>query len=172
VRKHRPGFDFLLCQNTSFPLQLAPMHALLAFAMTPATLMLLAILGFTAFVFLMMFGINFFSRKMSGWPAITDKFPMVDNVENGDSYARQSGTAGNIECKRGFNINLTKQGICLFPTFARRNPCLIPWSAIRQVSVKKTGLVITVDYEKPFEFFLPPQALPTFKDRVAPQIIS
>jgi len=147
------------------------MHAILSASMSPGTGMILVFCAFAAFVFIMMFGINFFSRKMSGWPAIAGRFKMTDDPGAGESYTRQSGIVGNIECKRGFNIHILQQGICLYPTFARRTPCLIPWSAVRRVSIKDASLLVVIDYEKSFEFFLPTEALPTLQPHLSGQLI-
>jgi len=60
--------------------------------------------------------------------------------------------------------------VCVYPFFARRNPCLVPWSAIRRVSISDSSLHIVVDYDRSFEFFLPVEVLPAFQAKLAPQL--
>ena len=84
----------------------------------------------------------------------------------------ERGRAGNISSKgRGlFDVRLATEGVCVYPFFSRRNPCLIPWYAVRRVSVSDSSLHIVVDFEQSFEFFLPAVALPAFQAKLAPQL--
>ena len=109
---------------------------------------------------------------MSGWKAIAARFPMTDIHDVGDAYKRQSGVVGSISSGgRGFfNIRLAHEGVCLYPSFARRIPCVIPWSGIRKVSVSDSSIFLVVDYERPLEFFLPAEALPAVKAKLSPEL--
>jgi hypothetical protein len=146
-------------------------HVIFSITLSSVSNVLLAIIGFGALVLLMIFGVNFLFRKLSGWAAITGRFPVIGDPEAGDTYPRQSGNIGSVQCNRGFNIHLTQRGIFLYPSFARKIPCFIPWSALRRVSVNATGLLVVVDYEKSFEFFLPAEALPTLQPHLSGQLI-
>lgn len=123
-------------------------------------------------MFIMMWASKVFARKMGGWKVVTERFPMRDINLTGDSYRKQSGVVGNIGSGgRGFfDIRLAQEGVCIFPSFAHRNPCLIPWSAIRRVSVSDTSLLVVVDYERTFEFFLPAESLPTFQAKLSSEL--
>jgi len=81
---------------------------------------------------------------------------MTDIHDAGDIYKRQNGGVGSIGYgRRGFfNIRLAHEGVCLYPSFARRMPCLIPWSSIGKVSVSDTSVFLVIAYERPLEFSL------------------
>ncbi len=147
------------------------MHTTLANTLPPAQA-LLAVLGFVALGGLLFLAVRVASLKMSGWKAVIKRFPMRDVGFTGDRYKQQDGVVGNIGSgKRGFfEIRLASEGVCIYPLFARRNPCLISWSAIRRVSISDSCLHVVVDYERPFEFFLPPEALPTFQAKLSSQL--
>lgn len=138
----------------------------------PPALSLLVILGFIGLMFTVTLGIKLLSRKMSGWQTITERFPMRDAHFTGADFRKQNGVVGSIGSgRRGFvGIRLAQEGVCIYPSFARHNPCLIPWSAIRRVSVSDTSLLVAVDYERTFEFFLPAITLPTFQAKLSPQL--
>jgi len=112
------------------------------------------------------------SLKMSGWQTIAERFPMRDVSFTGDSFRKQDGVVGDIGSgKRGFfDIRLATEGVCIYPLFAHRNPCLVPWSAIRRVSVSDTSLLVVVSYERSFEFFLPAKVLPIFQARLSSEL--
>jgi len=131
----------------------------------PPAMSLLVVLGFGALVGLLFLVVKVVSLKMGGWKGIAERFPMRDVNFTGDSFRKQEGNVGDIGSSgRGlFDIRLATEGICIYPFFARRNPCLVPWSAIRRVSVSDTSLLVVVDYERTFEFFLPAESLPTLQ---------
>jgi hypothetical protein len=135
----------------------------------PPALSVLAILGFAALIWATYLVGNVVARKMSGWKAVSERFPMRDINPTGDSFKNGSGVIGNIGSgKRGsFDIRIAQEGVCIYPSFARRSPCLILWSAIRRVSVSDTSLLVTVDYERPFQFFLPARLLPTLQAKLS-----
>ena len=135
----------------------------------PPAMSLLVVLGFGALVGLLFLVVKVVSLKMGGWKGIAERFPMRDVNFTGDSFRKQEGNVGDIGSSgRGlFDIRLATEGICIYPFFARRNPCLVPWSAIRRVSVSDTSLLVVVDYERTFEFFLPAESLPTFQSKLS-----
>jgi len=145
------------------------MHTMIANTLPPAQA-LLVVLGFAALIGLMYLVIWLVS--LGSWKAIAKQFPMRDVSFTGDSFKKQEGRAGNISSKgRGlFDIRLAAEGACVYPFFARRNPCLVPWSAIRRVSICGSCLCIVVDYDGSFEFFLPTAVLPIFQAKLAPQL--
>jgi hypothetical protein len=129
------------------------------------------VLGFAALIGLMYLAIWLIS--LCGWRGIAKQFPMRDVNFTGDSFKKQEGRAGNITSGGHglFDIRLAAEGVCVYPFFARRNPCLVPWSAIRRASVSDSSLHIVVDYERSFEFFLPTEALPAFQAKLTPQTL-
>jgi hypothetical protein len=148
------------------------MHTLIANATLPPAQAVLVMLGFVALAGLLLLVVKLFAIKMSGWKEIAGRFPMRDVSFTGDSYKQQSGVVGSIgSSRRGFfDIRMAQEGVCVSPYFARRNPCLIPWSAVRRVSVSDSSLHVVVNYERPFEFFLPAEALAAFQSRLSPQL--
>jgi hypothetical protein len=145
------------------------MHTMLSTTLPPA-LSVLVILGFAGLMFVIVLAGNLFARKMSGWRDIVGRFPMTDIHDAGDIYKRKSGVFGSMSCSRGLTIRIAHEGVCIYPSFARRNPCLIPWSAIRRISVSDTSLLVVVDYERTFEFFLPAESLPTFEAKLSSEL--
>lgn len=135
----------------------------------PPAVGVLAVAGFAALMFLMVLVNNLFARKMSGWSDIARRFPMTNIHDVSNIYKRKSGYFGNMSCSRGLTIRVAHEGVCLLPSFARRIPCLIPWSNIRNVSVSGTSLLLTVEYERPFQFSLPTEALPTLRAKLSPE---
>ena len=136
----------------------------------PPAQSLLVVLGFAALIGLMYLAIWLVS--LGGWKGIAKRFPMRDVNFTGDSFKKQAGNVGSFRSSgRGlFDIRLAAEGVCVCPFFARRNPCLVPWSAIRRVSVSNSSLHIVVDYARSFEFFLPAEALPAFYAKLTPQL--
>ena len=137
------------------------MYTTIANTLPPAQ-SLVVVLGFAALIGLLFLVVKIISLKMGGWKGIVERFPMRDVNFTGDSFRKQEGNVGNIGSSgRGlFDIRLATEGVCVYPFFARRNPCLVPWSAIRRVSVNDTSLLVVVSYEQAFEFFLPAGSLP------------
>jgi len=118
---------------------------------------LLAVLGFAALIGVLFLVVKVVSLKMGGWKEIAERFPMRDVNFTGDSFRKQEGNVGNIGSSgRGlFDICLATKGVCIYPFFARRNPCLVPWSSVRRVSVSDTSLLLVVDYERLLSFSCP-----------------
>lgn len=145
---------------------------MIANATLPPAQAVLAVLGLFAFIGLILWGVKMISLKMSGWKEIADSYPMGDAIFIGDRYKHQSGAVGNISSgRRGFfDIRLAQEGVCIYPSFARRNPCLIRWFAIRRVSVSDSSLHVVVDCERTFEFFLPIEGLPLFQAKLSPEM--
>lgn len=148
------------------------MHTLFSITLSPALRTLLAISGLAAMALIMILFSNLVARQMSGWSAIARRFPMTAIHDAGDTYKKRNGIIGGIGLgRRGFlNIRLAQEGVCLYPSFARHVPCLIPWSAIRRVSVSEPNLALTVEYERSFEFFLPAGALSSLKGKLSPEL--
>jgi hypothetical protein len=119
-----------------------------------------------AFAFVWIWGFKAVTRKLSGWSTIAVQFPMTEVHMVGESYKHRSGDVGNCNYERGFHVHLAQEGLCVYPFFARRIPCLIPWSSIRTVSVSKCVIVLVVDYETPFQISLPAAALDRVRSRV------
>jgi len=136
----------------------------------PPAQSLLVVLGFVAVIGLMYLAIWLVSS--GAWKGIAKRFPMRDVHFTGDSFKKQAGNVGSVRSSgRGlFDIRLAAEGVCVYPFFARRNPCLVPWSAIRRVSVSDSSLHIVVDYERSFEFFLPAEALSALQAKLTPQL--
>ena len=133
----------------------------------PALRAPLFIIALAALAALLVASGKMLAQKVSGWKAITGRFPMTDIKPTGDAYTGRMAVIGNTSYS-GAAIRIAPQGVCFFPSFARRNPCLIPWSAIRRVSISES-LHLVVDYERRFEFYLPVEALPALRARLSPQ---
>jgi hypothetical protein len=147
------------------------MHTMIANTLPPAQ-SLLVVLGFAALIGLLFLVVKVVSLKMGGWKRIAERFPMGDVNFTGDSFRKQEGNVGDIGSSgRGlFDIRLATEGVCVYPFFARRNPCLVPWSAIRRVSVSDRSLLVVVSYERTFEFFLPAESLPALQANLSPSL--
>ena len=104
--------------------------------------------------------------KWSDWQAIAARFPVTNIRTFGETYKRQDGIIGNSSYRQGFNIQLTPEGVCVNPSFARKIPILIPWSSIRSVTVGKLVIVLIVEYEREMQFYLPADALTVIKEHV------
>lgn len=142
------------------------MPAILSTTLPPLESVLL-ILGFAGLMWLAFLGNRMLARKMSGWNAIAERFPMAETHILGD-FPRECGVAGSTSISRGgLNIHLAAEGVCIHPFFARQNPCLIPWSAIRGVSVSDKSLLLTVEYDPAFQFFLPASASTILRDHLS-----
>jgi hypothetical protein len=146
------------------------MHTVIADTLPPVQ-SLLVVLGLAALIGLMYLAIWLVS--LGAWKGIAKRFPMRDVSFTGDSFKKQAGSFGSIQSRgRGlFDIRLAAEGVCVYPFAARRNPCLVPWSAIRRVLVSDASLHIVVDYDRSFEFFLPAKALPILQAKLRPQLL-
>lgn len=138
-------------------------------ALHPA-LGVLVVFGFAGLMVAMVWVCNLFARSMSGWADIVRQFPMTNISDAGVVYKRKSGVFGSMSYSRGLTVRIAHGGLCIYPSFARRNPCLIPWSAIRQVSVSDTSLLVVVNFERRFELFLPAESLPTFQAKLSSEL--
>jgi len=138
----------------------------------PPAQALLVVLVFGALIGLLFLMVKVVSLKMGGWKQVAERFPMRAINPVGPRYQDQSGLIGNVQSGRGgfFDIQLAQEGIVVTLTFAKRHPCLIPWHAIRRVSISDTSLLVVVDYERSFEFFLPRAVLPTLQAKLSPQL--
>ena len=134
------------------------MHTMLSTTLPPA-IGILVVSGFAAFVGISVLANKRSFRKMSGWDAITRRFPMTGLHDVGNTYKNESGCFGTLNT-RNLTIRLADEGLCVIPWFARRAPCLIPWSAIRRVSVSDLSLLVLVDYEPLLELCVPAEAMP------------
>jgi len=112
--------------------------------------------------------------SLGSWKGIAKRFPMRDVNFTGDCFKKRAGSEGSIQSRgRGFfDIKFAAEGVCVYQFFARRNPCLVPWSAIRRVSVCGSSLHIVVACERSFEFFLPAETLPIFQGKLTPQLLN
>jgi hypothetical protein len=144
------------------------MHAMFAKAAPPA-LSVFVLLGFGALAGLLILLVKVMSLKMSGWKSVVESFPMRTVDLTGEVFRKQDGVIGNIGSgPRGFfDTHIAQEGLCVYPAFARKSPCFIPWSAIRRVSVSDTSLLVTVSYERAFEFFLPIKVLPMLQTKLS-----
>jgi hypothetical protein len=122
--------------------------------------------GIVAFALIWVWCFNAVTRKLSGWSAIAARYPMTEVHLTGESYKRRSGDIGHTNYERGFRIQMAQEGLCVYPFFARRSPCLIPWSSIHTVFVSKWSLLLVIESEKSFQISLPAAAL----DRIRGQI--
>jgi len=138
--------------------------------LSPELKTILLMSGAAAFIFALWSGIDLLMRKYSGWKAITERFPMTDTHALGDFYKEQSVVAGKLSCEGGLKIRLAQEGVCLYPSFARRMPCLIPWSSVRSVSSRDSRIYLVVNYEQPLKFFLPADALPVVKAKLSAEL--
>jgi hypothetical protein len=135
-----------------------PMNAMFSITIISALRVPLFILGLVAFAYIVVSANSLLSRKLTGWKTIAGHFPMMENQQAGYTFEGRTAIIGSTSYTGSINIRITDRGVCLYPPFARRNPCLIPWSAIRWVSADDSIHVI-VDYERRLEFFLPAKAL-------------
>jgi hypothetical protein len=138
------------------------MHTMLSIALSSELKALLIVFGLIAAAFAYISLNNAMGRQMSGWKMIVERFPMADIQQTDDSFEGRTAIVGSMSYTRSFVIRIANGGVCLYPNFARRNPCLIPWSAIRRVTASDSVHVV-VDYERRFEFFLPLKALPAIQ---------
>ena len=110
----------------------------------------------------------------SDWKSLQKRFPTWVPQTSGETYKGQSGgiTVGSTGYSwRGLKVGVAPAGIYLYPPFARRSPCFIPWSSIRRAAVRGGSISVTVEYEKAFYFSLPGKALPALEAHLPPDKI-
>ena len=73
-----------------------------------------------------------------------------------------------------FSVEVSQQGLHVTPSFASRQPILIPWSKIRDVSVANEpfgSVSLGIDFEVPTRFDLPTESLEEIRKQVPPERI-
>ena len=105
-------------------------------------------------------------RKMSGWKTIATRFSSPNTLIAGEAYKKRDGVIGDDVYRQRFNIHLTSEGVYVCAFFARQAPILVPWSSIRSVSDCNLILLLTVDYDKTMQFYLPSAASAFVKEKV------
>ena len=139
-------------------------------SISPPLKIAILIFGAIAFSLLWFVGNSSTCRKLSGWQAIAARFPMSEIHDVSGTYKRLSGNVGRLSCNRGLTIRLAHEGVGVAPSFARSIPCLIPWSSVRKVFVSGASIHLVIDYEHIFEFYLPTDALPAVRTKLAPEM--
>ncbi len=97
-----------------------------------------------------------------GWNSVRERFRAWVPQTSGETYKGQFGgiIVGSTRYSlRGLKVGVAPAGVYLYPSFARRSPCFIPWSSIRRAAVRGASIHVTVEYEQSFDFTLPSQAL-------------
>lgn len=133
----------------------------------------LIVLGFVVLPFLCIFGSRLISANLAGWKRLAEKFPPTEIERPGDTYKNMTGWIGDTEFRRAFKVQLIQEGVRLGASFASRSPILVPWSQISEVQLSEgrflgheQNLLLTVEWEKQFQFSLPPAVLPTIEKNV------
>lgn len=137
--------------------------------LSPILMALLILSCFACVAALLMRAGSTVLRKLSGWSEVVARFPMTDAADPGETYKRQIGSVQNVSCR--FSTRVGRAGVCLYPSFARRDPCRVPWTGFRRVSVNDFGIHLVVEHEGTFDFRLPLAALPVVKASVAPDLL-
>ncbi len=117
--------------------------------------------------FLCFQGFKWLVAKTAGWKNLVEKFPASGTEQPGDTFKNLSGWIGNIGFNRFFTLQLNSDGLFVRPNFAKRQPILIPWSKVTEVTASdvrifgfQQNLHLTVAWEKQLVFSLPAGALP------------
>jgi len=106
-----------------------------------------------------------------GWKSVLERFPAWVPQTSGETYKKQFGgiVVGSTQYSlRGLKAGVAPTGVYLYPSFARRSPCFIPWSSIRRAAVRGASIHLTVEYEQAFDFTLPSQALSVLEANLEP----
>jgi hypothetical protein len=106
-----------------------------------------------------------------GWKSVRERFPAWVPQTSGETYKGQFGglILGSTRYSlRGLKVGVAPGGAYLYPSFARRSPCFIPWSSIRRAAVRGASIDVTVEYEQSFNFTLPGEALRVLEANLAP----
>jgi hypothetical protein len=142
--------------------------------LSPALTVLLPIAGFAALTIALVWGTNRLLRVNSGWKSVRERFPATGPQPSAELYKGQFlgiGPASSGRSLRGLAVGITPLGVYLYPRFARRSPCFIPWSGVRRVGVRGSSIHVVVEYERPFDFTLPGKALPVLEANLEPKQI-
>jgi len=133
----------------------------------------LIIAGFIAVIFLSIYGSRWYFAKSAGWKDLALKFPAPEIARPGDTFKKMSGWIGSMEFRQGFQVQLIQEGLRIGACFAPHSPVMIPWSQISEVQLSEgrflgheQNLLLTVEWEKQFQFSLPPGVLPTVEKNV------
>jgi hypothetical protein len=100
------------------------------------------------------------------------QFPVAHVSPAIKTYGGRSADVGTCHFNRGFQICLAKEGVYLYPDFARKSPCLIPWNKIQNVAVSDQWLSLSVNCEKTLRFIIPSDALPEVQANVSAELFS
>lgn len=142
--------------------------------LSPGPVAILSVILLIALMPLLTWGVNVLIRAVSGWKLVRERFPAKEHQKSGDTYKRQfcSINRGITSFQfRGTTVGVVPAGVYLYPSFARRDPCFIPWSRIRRAAVRGASIHVTVEYEQMFDFTLPYQALPVLEAHLEPGMI-
>ena len=141
--------------------------------LSPALAVLLPIAGFAALTIGLVWGTNRLLLVTSGWKSVQERFPASGPQAPVEIYRRQFLGIGRASGSslRGLAVGVTPLGVCLYPRFARRSPCFIPWSRVRRAAVRGSSIHVVVEYERPFDFTLPGKALPVLEANLEPEKI-
>jgi hypothetical protein len=122
----------------------------------------------------LLWGTNHLLRVTSGWKSVRERFPAPGHPGRADIYERQFlgvGRTSSGESFRGLTVGVTPSGAYLYPSFARGSPCFVPWPSVRRAAVRGSSIHVVVEYECPFDFTLPGEALPVLEAALGPEKI-
>jgi hypothetical protein len=134
-------------------------------------LTVLIVLGVIAVPVVLWFGFHAFSRFLTGWKTLAQRFSLTDVHKFGTKY-RCSGAVGALRGSwPNYVIEFAQEGFVVTPNFARRSPILVPWSGIREISEVDAGgwgdvVTVTVEYDKLMQFYLSKDALQAIRENV------
>jgi hypothetical protein len=140
--------------------------------LSPALAALLFIAGFAALTIALVFRTN--RRLNSGWKSVQERFPANGPQASAEIYKQQFLGVGRVSgtgSLSGLAVGVTPHGAWLYPPFARRSPCFIPWSSVRRAAVRGSSIHVVVEYESRFDFTLPGRALPVLEANLEPERI-
>jgi hypothetical protein len=132
---------------------------------------------------LLLWGANLLYGWGCGWKSVQKRFPAWVPQTSGETYKGQFGgmSVGSTGYSlRGLKVGVTPAGVYLYPSFARRSPCFIPWSGIRRAAVRGATINVTVEESFNFSqalrvrelnFTLPSKALPALEAHLPPESI-
>ncbi|HTV49184.1 MAG TPA: hypothetical protein VMG59_12150 [Phycisphaerae bacterium] len=136
---------------------------------------LLIVVGIAVLGNTLLRGSRLLFRKLSGWKALTQRFPVKIIHMSGEKY-RAHGECVNFRFRHSglykpYLIELAQEGLLVTASFASGSPIFIPWSSVGGVSVIDldhlgTAVGVTVDYEKIMRFELPNAALTTIQKNI------
>jgi len=129
----------------------------------------LIVLGVFTVPVLLWFGFHAFSRTLTGWKTLAQRFPPTDVHKVSGKYTC-SGAVGSLGGNwPNYVIESAQEGLLVTPHFARHLPVLIPWSGVRSVSEVDAGVfgsvvTLTVEYDKLMQFHLSKEALQAIRE--------